>query len=82
MTYSDIKKELRRIGISFCSTSADTPWTETEDAAIHLEGDYEGIHVSIGSGYYSVVREDNDGTFIFIDGEGDLKAEINEARNT
>lgn len=80
MTSSDIKRELNRIGIPFCSTSADTPWTETEESAIHLEGDHEGIHISIGNGYYSVVREDADGVFIFIDGEGNLAAEINEAR--
>lgn len=81
MTSSDIKKELRRIGIRFCSTSADTNWTETEDEAVHLEGEYEGIHVSIGNGYYSVVREDGNDIFVFIDGEGSLESEIKEAKN-
>lgn len=56
-----------------------TPRTVLEDATIVLGGQYDGIHLSVGRGYYSVVREMEDETFLFIDGRGNLQFELIEA---
>lgn len=57
------------------------PWSHVEDAAVYLGGAHDGIHISIGQGYYSVVRECPDGAFKFVTGKGNLAAEIKEAMN-
>jgi hypothetical protein len=76
MGLTTIKNKLRTMGVEITSC---TPWSDLEDAAIYLGGEYEGIHVSIGQGYYSVVRECSETDFVFIDGEGNLKSELKEA---
>ncbi len=67
---------LRNLKVPVLSTS---PANEMVDAEIKLGGDYVGIHIQVGRGYYSVVREVSDGC-MFFDGNGDLQNELNEAK--
>ncbi len=52
------------------------PYTDEADASIVLGGEYDGVDIQIGDGYYGVSCMKTDGTFIHLDGRGDLMAEI------
>jgi len=56
-----------------------SPWSHVEDAAVYLGGEHDGIHISIGQGYYNVVRECEDGAFKFVRGKGNIAAELKQA---
>lgn len=55
------------------------PWCVHEDGCIILGGAYDGIHISVGQGYYHVVRERENGRFRFIKGKGNLAEELTQA---
>ena len=56
------------------------PWQEDVDASINLAGEFDGIHVQVGNGYYGVgaVRGDS---YFNTEGEGKLSSEIKEAKD-
>lgn len=68
--------QLQKLNIEI---STIEPHTDLTDAAIHLGGLYDGIHISIGNGYYSVVKACEDGCFLFVDGRGNLENELQDA---
>lgn len=78
MAEDQIKKQVEALNLTITNV---TPYSDIEDAAIELGGEYDGIHISIGYGYYSVVKETPRGSFIFIHGKGNLKKELKEALN-
>lgn len=55
---------------------ATHPLTEDVDGEIELGGKFAGYHIQLGSGYYNVVRELKDGSFLFQDGRGNLAEEL------
>lgn len=75
----NIIAQLKKLNIAISSTE---PYTDLTDAAINLGGSYDGIHISIGDGYYSVVKECEDGCFLFVDGKGNLENELQDALNS
>ena len=70
---------LRNLNIPVLAINRSTDPQLTDDE-IQLDGEFKGIQVQIGRGYYAVVREVSDGC-VFFDGNGDLWKEINEAKN-
>lgn len=79
MTEQQIKTSLARLGVE---VTGHEPFSDEADASIQLGGKYDGIHIQVGDGYYSVVRERPSGRFLFIDGMGHLKTELQKALNT
>jgi hypothetical protein len=75
----NIVSKLQKLNIEISNTE---PYTDLTDAAIHLGGSYDGIHISVGDGYYSVVKECEDGCFLFVNGEGNLERELHDALNS
>jgi hypothetical protein len=75
----NIISKLQKLNIEISNTE---PYTDLTDAAIYLGGLYDGIHISIGDGYYSVVKACEDGCFLFVDGKGNLEAELQDALNS
>jgi len=71
-----IQTQLKKLKVTIDKVS---PRSHVEDAAVYLGGEHDGIHISIGQGYYSVVRECEDGAFKFVTGKGNLAAEIKQA---
>lgn len=51
-------------------------WSDSEDAEISLGGRLNSYHLQIGQGYYMVCKATPKGTFISIDGRGNLPDEI------
>lgn len=76
MTETTIQKKVQALGLQI---TAFSPANQVEDACIELGGEHDGIHISIGCGYYSVVKETPEGSFIFVDGAGDLEGELKTA---
>jgi len=68
--------ELKRLRVPVVEK---TPWCVHEDGTIILGGAYDGIHLSIGNGYYYVVRERQDERLRFIKGKGNLAKELKQA---
>jgi hypothetical protein len=75
----NIISKIKALNIAISSTE---PYTDITDAAIHLGGLWDGIHLSIGDGYYSVVKACEDGCFLFVDGKGNLERELHDALNS
>lgn len=75
----NIIDQLKTLNVEISSTE---PYTDLTDAAIHLGGSYDGIHISVGDGYYSVVKECEDGCLLFVDGKGNLALELEDALNS
>jgi hypothetical protein len=71
-----IKTQLKRLNAVIERVS---PWSHVEDAAVYLGGEHDGIHISIGQGYYSVVRECEDGALKFVRGKGNIAEELKQA---
>lgn len=71
-------KELKTLGVAVVKT---TPADEMVDAAIDLGGKYDGMHIQVGKGYYEVVKETDEGSFIFLTGKGDLAGELERSFN-
>ena len=78
MTENLIKKQLKALNLTITNV---TPYSDVEDAMIELGGEYDGINISIGYEYYSIVKETPNEAFIFIDGKGNLQKELKEALN-
>lgn len=55
------------------------PYSDLTDAAIYLGGEHDGIYLSIGDGYYSVVKECADGKLMHVMGNGNVAEEIKQA---
>lgn len=71
--------KLGRLGIPY-KPEIET-WDALTDAEITLTGDYGGLTISVGQGYYTVTAGNSDGTsFWVVDGAGDLVREIREAK--
>ena len=70
-----LRSELKRLGATIVN---ETPYTDLEDATIELGGIYDGVHLSVGWDYYSVVKECANGSFLFINGDGNLRKELEE----
>ena len=68
-----IKKQVESLGIPIVG---ETPYDDVADASIELGGEFEGVSISIGYGYYSVFKKTSSNTFLSVEGKGDLKAEI------
>lgn len=68
--------ELKRLNVPVIKKQ---PWCVHEDGMIVLGGAYDGIHLSIGNGYYYVVRKREDGRLRFIKGNGTLAKELRQA---
>ena len=65
-----VRRELADRGIE---TGRVEPWTEDTDYALHLAGEYDGLHIQIGDGYLSVVgRKGEDFYFVDLDTAGGL----------
>ena len=75
----NIISKLKKLNIEISSTE---PYTYLTDAAVYLGGLYDGIHISIGNGYYNVVKDCEDGCFLFVDGKGNLEKELHDALNS
>jgi len=75
----NIISKLKALNIEISSTE---PPTDLTDAVIELGGLWDGIYISIGDGYYSVVKACEDGCFLFVDGEGNLENELQDALNS
>ena len=71
-----IQAQLKKLNVVIERVS---PWSDVEDAAVYLGGEHNSIHISIGQGYYSVVRECKDGAFKFVRGKGNLTDELKQA---
>jgi hypothetical protein len=68
--------ELKRLNITI---TEKTPWCVHEDGSIILGGSYDGVHLSVGNGYYYVARETEDGRLRFFKGKGQLEKELKKA---
>lgn len=55
------------------------PWQEDVDASINLGGDFTGLHIQVGNGYYAVGAWRGD-SYFKTDGKCKLSAEIKEAK--
>lgn len=56
------------------------PWQEDTDASINLAGEFDGIHIQVGNGYYAVGALRGD-SYFKTDGKGKLPGEIKEAKD-
>jgi hypothetical protein len=68
--------ELKRLNVPIMEK---TPCCIHEDGSIILGGAYDGVHFSVGNGYYYAVREREDGRLRFIKGKGNLAKELKQA---
>jgi hypothetical protein len=71
-----VKTQLKKLNVV---VERESPWSPVEDSSLYLGGQYDGIHISIGQGYYSVVRECENGALKFICGKGNIEAELKKA---
>lgn len=55
------------------------PGTPVSDEAIYFGGKYDGVHLSLDASGYDVVVEMPNGNLLFIDGTGDLRADLERA---
>jgi hypothetical protein len=73
MKLKSIITSLQQLGIHIARV---TQANELTDAAIELAGRYDGIGITVGTGYYSVRRMNPSGTLSFWNGRGNLKREL------
>lgn len=66
-------KSLRAMKVPVVKT---TPADDQVDAEITLGGQYDGLSIQVGTGYYMIVRELAGETLEFTDGSGNLEADL------
>ena len=71
-----VRQQIKNLGLLVTSF---TPADQSVDAEWVLGGAYDGLEISVGRGYYSITRKLANGKMLFVDGNGNLAAELNTA---
>ena len=71
-----IRQQIKNLGLVVKSFEAADAQT---DAEWELGGKFDGLYVQVGKGYYCITRVLANDKVVFIDGKGQLLAELEEA---